>query len=142
MTNIRRSLITDCEIMAGMPKRTGEKIPTAVKWESEVPFQVAFAFSDPKDSGDAIWFLNRDLIIAAYANPGTAWGEGDVQCGVGSDGFVLRLIAAPVSVIFKFEPTALADFIEETLLTVPVTEEEADSCIDGLINDILNEAGA
>lgn len=137
-----RSLKTTAQIASGLPWRTGQSIPVTLEWDRTVPFEVSICFHDEALGEEITWLFSRDLLCAAYANPEAVYGDGDLQCSLGKQELIVRIVIMPRSVLFRLDAEAVAAFLEGTLGEAPIDQEMAEQPIDDAISSILDEAGA
>jgi hypothetical protein len=98
----------------------------------------------PTPAGDSRWTLCRSLLSRGLTDP---VGEGDVQLwpstdDAGSGVVVLDLWSRDVHVVAEVPTRELYRFLTRTLAAVPFGSEHEHLDLDGLIAELLSDAGS
>ena len=124
-------------------------VPAALVYDSADPFAVRVRFGDggpdevdasydgPEDDGGVEWLLSRDLLRTGLTGP---VGDGDVRlwpARAGLDVLFLQLRAPSGEALFELSGAAVADFLRETEVLVPVGTESDELRVDDELYALL-----
>jgi hypothetical protein len=123
-------------------------VPAALVYDSADPFAVRVRFGeagpddedsydDRGDEGGVEWLLSRELLRTGLTGP---VGDGDVRlwpARAGLDVVFLQLRAPSGEALFELSGAAVADFLQDTELLVPVGTESDELRVDDELSVLL-----
>ncbi|MEU6340882.1 SsgA family sporulation/cell division regulator [Streptomyces sp. NPDC046977] len=106
------------------------------RYGPDEPYAVHMRFGRVSGTGDAVWVVSRDLLLAGLRGPS---GAGDVHVRPGADGDTLiGLGGESGTAVLRVGTGVLAAFLAAAIALVPLGTESGcidwDACISGLLS--------